>query len=438
MWASLNVGDYAPHLDMGHEVLSIIASNLMTHPLVDENVAKSIASESVIVEKEDLPSPQYPAFSLTGEGWFEDNIGKSANEIIRDLRKARRVFKSEKDEIDAIISKVRTLKSMEVDATLSLLPWANEYEDVMRKMGLADKDLRALRLFGNTRKAGIMRACNLWQNAEDALHKLDEFEDVWGEEEKNAWINALQLKQDARDVWRTTLHQFDNLTKEQQDLLKMAKNQLEEHGSMNARRITENLIDKGETNRALDANKVSRLLTMYGEEINIVKSHKKGEYISLSKEGLILKDPWAYAAGFLDADGYITITERGEPRAGFIATGDRGRLHCEELHKNIGAGVLQLDQKVYKEGQRSQHRVTFYSKDDLTKLLNHLTPHLQMKEKQAKAVLAYIHEKDPVRKTQLKRFVQYSNREEDTKKGEKSLREWGVDRDTVMSWAEEL
>lgn len=437
MWASLNVGEYAPHLDMGHEVLSTIASNLMTHPLVDERLAKSIASESVIVEKEHLPPPQYASFSITGEGWFEDKIGKTASEIIRELRKARRVFKSEKEEIDAIISKVRTLKSMEVDATLSLLPWAKEYEDVMRKMGLADKDLRALRLFGNTRKSGIMRACNLWQNAEDALHKLDEFEDVWGEEEKNAWVNALQLKQEARDVWRTTLHQFDNLTKEQQDLLKMAKSQLEEHGSMNARRITENLIDKGETKRGLNASKVSRLLTMYGEELNIVKSHKKGEYISLSKDGLILKDPWAYAAGFLDADGYITITERGEPRAGFIATGDRGRLHCEELHKNIGAGVLQLDQKVYKDGQRSQHRVTFYSKDDLTKLLDNLTPHLQMKERQAKAVLAYLQETDPVKKTKLKRFVQFSNRE-GTEKGEKSLQEWGVDRDTVMSWAEEL
>ena len=56
---------------------------------------------------------------------------------------------------------------------------------------------------------------------------------------------------------------------------------------------------------------------------------------------------------------------------------------------------------------------------------------------QAKAVLAYIGEKDPVRKTQLKRFVQFSNRD-GTSKGEESLREWGVDRDTVMSWAEAL
>ena len=201
---------------------------------------------------------------------------------------------------------------------------------------------------------------------------------------------------------------------------------------MSARAITENLIEKGVPR--LNSNRLSKLLNMYGEEINIVKAHRKGEYMCLSKEGLIIKDPWAYAAGFLDADGYITITERGEPRAGFIATGDRGKLHCEQLHKNIGAGVLQVDQKVYNDGQRSQHRVSFYSKDDLTKLLDKITPHLQMKERQAKAVMAFISEKDPVRKTELKRFVQFSNRD-GTSKGEESLREWGVDRDTVISWA---
>ena len=157
----------------------------------------------------------------------------------------------------------------------------------------------------------------------------------------------------------------------------------------------------------------------------------------MNRDGLIIKDAWAYAAGFLDADGYITITERGEPRAGFIATGDRGRTHCEELHKNIGAGKLQLDQKVYKNGQRSQHRVSFYSKDDLAKLLQGITPHLRMKDRQAKAVSAYILESDPLRRSEIKRFVQFSNRE-GTQKGEESLKEWGVDRDTVMSWAPEV
>jgi hypothetical protein len=305
----------------------------------------------------------------------------------------------------------------------------------MRKMGLANKDLRSLRLFGNTRKSTLVRACHLWENAEGSLEKLDEFHDVWGEEEKNAWVGAMQQKQDARKVWKTALHQFDSLSKEQQKWMKLAKEEMQEKGAMTARIVAGNLIEKGVPR--LNATRLSKLLNMYGEEINIIKGHRKGEFMCINRDGLIIKDNWAYAAGFLDADGYITITERGEPRAGFIATGDRGRMHCEELYKNIGAGVLQLDQKVYSQNQRSQHRVSFYAKEDLNKLLNQLTPHLRMKDMQAKAVLSYIQEKDPVRKTQLKRFVQFSNRD-GTTKGEDSLREWGVDRDTVISWAEDL
>jgi len=429
------VGNPDLSIDMGHEILSTIASNLIVHPNVNDAIAKSIASQSMLATEENTPTPQYASFSPTGEGWFEDKLGKSANSVIRDLRKARRVFKEDKGEIDSIIASVRALKSMEVDATLAKLDWSSPYTDTMRKMGLTNKDLRALRLFGNTRKASLMRACNLWDNAEASLAKLDEFQDVWGEEERNAWVGAMEQKQDARKVWRNALHQFDNLSKEQQKWMNLAKEELKEKGAMKARTVAQNLIEKGVPR--LNATRLSKLLNMYGEEVNIVKAHRKGEYMCLDKDGLIIKDHWAYAAGFLDADGYITITERGEPRAGFIATGDRGRMHCEELHKHIGAGVLQLDQKVYSDNQRSQHRVSFYAKDDLNKLLSNLTPHLRMKDMQAKAVLAFIGEKDPVKKTRLKRFVQFSNRD-GTTKGKESLREWGVDRDTVISWAEDL
>ena len=433
MWASLSVGESSQAIDMGHDLLNTIASSLSSHPHVNEHIAKSIAAQTVIVSDEEVITPQYADFSPTGESWFEDKLGKSANDIIRDLRKARRVFKEDKREIDNIISSIRALKSIEVDATLAKLDWGQPYLDTMRKMGLSEKDLKSLRLFGNTRKSTLIRACNAWDSAEDALAKLDEFQDVWGEEERNAWVGAMQQKQDARKMWRNSLHQFDNLSKEQQKWMRMAKAEIEAKGAMTARSITSNLIEKGVPR--LNATRLSKLLKMYGEEINIIKGHRKGEFMCIGRDGLIIKVPWEYAAGFLDADCYITFTERGEPRAGFIATGERGRVHCEQLHKNIGAGKLQLDQKVYKDGQRSQHRVSFYSKDDLTKLLDNITPHLRMKDLQAKAVMAYLREENPVRKTELKRFVQFSNRD-GTAKGEESLRQWGVDRDTVMSWAE--
>ena len=435
MWGSLSVGQSAIDVDMETPIHSMIASSLTGHPLVNETVAKSIASETIIIKQEEIPKPVYAAFSVTGEGWFEDKIGKSATDIVKELRKARRAHKEFRGEIDGIIKNIIALKSMEVDATLSKLDWADSYHDTMRQLGLSEKTLKALRLFGKSRENSLTRACVTWENADSMLKQLDEFQDVWGEEERLSWVNAMQLKQDARKMWKNALHQFDNLSKEQQKWMNLAKQEIEVHGSMTARNITENLIEKGVSR--LNSNRLSSLLKLYGEEINIIKAHRKGEFMCIGKEGLIIKDPWAYAAGFLDADGYITITERGEPRAGFIATGERGKMHCEQLHKNIGAGILQLDQKVYQDGQRSQHRVSFYSKDDLHKLLQGITPHLRMKERQAKAVSAYLIETDPLRKTEIKRFVQFSNRE-GTQKGEESLKEWGVDRDTVMSWAPEV
>ena len=435
MWGSLSVGQSAIDVDMETPIHSMIASSLTGHPLVNETVAKSIASETIIIKQEEIPKPVYAAFSVTGEGWFEDKIGKSATDIVKELRKARRAHKEFRGEIDGIIKNIIALKSMEVDATLSKLDWADSYHDTMRQLGLSEKTLKALRLFGKSRENSLTRACVTWENADSMLKQLDEFQDVWGEEERLSWVNAMQLKQDASKMWKNALHQFDNLSKEQQKWMNLAKQEIEVHGSMTARNITENLIEKGVSR--LNSNRLSSLLKLYGEEINIIKAHRKGEFMCIGKEGLIIKDPWAYAAGFLDADGYITITERGEPRAGFIATGERGKMHCEQLHKNIGAGILQLDQKVYQDGQRSQHRVSFYSKDDLHKLLQGITPHLRMKERQAKAVSAYLIETDPLRKTEIKRFVQFSNRE-GTQKGEESLKEWGVDRDTVMSWAPEV
>ena len=177
---------------------------------------------------------------------------------------------------------------------------------------------------------------------------------------------------------------------------------------------------------------------MYGEDADIVKGAIKGTYVRVASDGLVLKDVWSYSAGFIDADGYITITERGEPRAGMIATGDRGKIHCEDLFKTLECGVLSTDNKVYKESQRSQHRLQFYSKADLRKLLGGVSPHLKMKSMQAKAVLAYIDEKDKTRKQELKRLVRFENWKDDKKKSRAFLDDWGIDMDTIGKYKEGL
>tara|TARA_R100001509_G_scaffold127556_1_gene80910 strand:- start:2588 stop:3724 length:1137 start_codon:yes stop_codon:yes gene_type:complete len=376
------------------------------------------------------------AFSKSGEGWFEENLGVSATDIVSRLRKARRHNKDEKHEIDALIQDVRMLKSMEVEMTLKSIDWANDYINEIRNFDLSDKSMTSLRKFSDSRKVSLVKACIMWRDADNALELLKEHEEVWGDDERKAWVDAMNMKKDARKMWKSTLSQMDRLSDKEQETITKCAALLKMNGPMSARAMFES--DTIEKMPGLTANKLSKLLSLYGEEVDIVNGAQRGTFVKMENDGLVLKDPYAYAAGFLDADGYISITGRGEPRAGFIATGTRGRVHCEQLQKTLGCGVLQLDQKVYKDTQRSQHRLQFYSKDDIGKLLNHLLPHLKMKSTQAKAVLAFIDESDPLRKEELKRLVKYSNWSDDKAKSQTLLAEWGVSADDVAKWQEEL
>jgi len=429
MWGSLAVSQ-------GETLPDILAH----HPHLTSSEAEFIIKGTLSMPMEDIVHRTLD-FPATGDGWIETYTGMSATELVKQLKKQRRHQKEVKGDIDNLIGLIRTIKSQEVQSTLDGVGWANGRQDTLRSLGLSDRDLKSLRLFHNTRESSLSKACDMWEAADGALKMLDEYDDVWGDEERNAWVRAMDTRRDARKVWKQSLHQMDKLTDEQKTWINMAKSQLEDKGPMDSRTIVSNMVeDSGSsTVRNITVGKMSKLLKMYGEEMNIMKGTRRGQYILLKNDGLVLKntDIWGYAAGFLDADGSIYITDRGEPRASFIATGNRGKVHCEELHKVLECGVLQTDQKVYKDGQRSQHRISFYAKDDLKKLLDGVLPHLRMKELQAKAVLRFIDENDKERKSELKKVVQFLNWD-GTNKGEKSLREWGLDRDTVMTWAEGL
>ena len=377
------------------------------------------------------------AFPPNGDGWFETRMGCTADSLVKRLRKARRHNKDNSHDIDGFIDDIRTMKSLETEATIRNLSWANGLESCIKGLGLSDRSLKHLRQFGEVRAVSLQKACLLWDKAESTLKMLDEHEDVWGVEEQQAWASAMRDRSDARKMWRTALFQSDKLSKAEQGYLEYVAEQLKK-GPMLVADLQENMHDAGMLRKSFTTRKFTTLLNMYGEEYNIIKGSKRNSYVLIGNDGLVLKDVWAYGAGFLDADGYITITERGEPRAGMIATGERGKLHCEDLYKTMDCGVLQLDNKVYKNSQRSQHRLQFYSKADLRKFLKGIMPHLKMKNLQAKAVLTYLDEKDPVRKEELKRLVRFKNWEDDAKKSSELLNSWGVDADTIGKYAEGL
>lgn len=475
MWGSTLIGDeYDAPLDELDDDTALIVKHLAQHPLfakagervtpgaIGDGPSATSEGEGILAPKtnEGLANPEEEqkrrqklmqtagalgaqdgqmqlSFPDSGAGWFDTYFGKEAEKIVKDLRRARRVHKEFKTDIDDAIDAIRLMKRMEVEDTLKAIPWAEGHIGAIRDLGLSDRNLTALRKHAQGREVGLRRACLSWEKADEVIKRLSDHEGAWGETEQQEWVKATQLKKDAKKQWRNTLHQIDSLAKHEVMWLTDTANSLTDKGVLSTRSITENIVERGD-NFGITTGKIGALLKTYGDEYGISKVTRNEWGVEDSKGVIIVKDVWAYAAGFLDADGYITITKRGEPRAGIIATGARGKTHCENLYKALGCGILQLDLKVHKNSRRSQHRLQFYSKDDLRKLLTGIRPHLKLKKRQADAVLELVElGKETIakaRKTELQRVVKWENWK-DTK-SEDLLAEWGVDVETVEKWSE--
>ena len=361
MWGSALLGDeYDSPIEVDDNLTKSIISMLSQHPnFTYEEMPKQTQMTSSLSTSNIYKSLSFPP---NGDGWLESSIGRSADDMIRSLRKMRRHDKNQVDEIDGMINDLRTLQALETQATIKSLSWADKHDNAIRNLGLSDRNLKSLRKFGETRSLSLIQACELYEKADSTLKKLDTHEGGWGTEEEQAWALAMNDRSQAKKMWRTTLRQTDNLAKHQQNALEFAANELQTKGPLSSRQI----VEKGVEEKILHKTKMtpasmSKLLKIYGEEVDIYKGVNKGTFVKLDHTGLIIKDVWSYAAGFLDADGSIFITERGEPRASFVATGTRGRTHCEQMHKALGCGNLALDQRISKKSNRTTHRLIFNS-----------------------------------------------------------------------------
>ena len=142
---------------------------------------------------------------------------------------------------------------------------------------------------------------------------------------------------------------------------------------------------------------------------------------------------------FLDADGSIFISERGEPRATFVATGDRGKDQCESLHKALGCGRLVLNQKVHKNSNRSLHRLVFPIKRRFTPITQRYFTSSKNEIATSKGCfILYIDSKNKLRKDELQKLVTFNNWKDDKKKADNLLSKWGLDADTIGGFAEGL
>ncbi|MFZ9078084.1 MAG: hypothetical protein ACO23H_06075 [Alphaproteobacteria bacterium] len=425
------IGDeYDVPLQVADEFSNVVLKNIAQHPHFQPQDVP-LKSLNTVIKKDDAVL----RFAKNGDGWFESKYGTDANTIIRMCRKMRRHDKSFREEYDSIIKDIRRIKANEIDLTIKSLSWADGMEDVIRNIGLDDRSLKALRKFGESRSTSLQKACHQYLKAVTVLQHLNDKID-WDVEDQQNWVDANEMKKDAQKMWKNTLHQIDSLKKTDVAALHFVSDLLEKEGALGSREIIRR--GYGIINKSFTPGKISSLLKMYGEEVDVYKGHERYTFVKQGTSGFIIKDAWAYTAGFVDADGSIFISERGDPRVTIVASGDNGKAHCEELQKMIGCGRLVSDQKLAKNTIKPVHRLIFSSKDDIREILKGVLPHLKLKSLQAKAVLNYIEEKDSMRKTELYQLVTYNNWKEHKNKAASLLNKWGLDADAIGGFAEGL
>ena len=169
---------------------------------------------------------------------------------------------------DSMIKDVRTLKSMEVEATITNLSWSDGLSDVIKNMGINDKALKSLRKFGESRSVSLQKACQLYLKSMTVLNILNDNTD-WGIDEQKEWANALQIKKDARKMWTNALHQIDSLSKTDKQTLDYVSKELTKSGSLGSRELVRR--GGGVLHKSVTPTKISALIKMYGEEVDIYK-----------------------------------------------------------------------------------------------------------------------------------------------------------------------
>ena len=309
--------------------------------------------------------------------------GQTIPDLIKKMRKARRQLKGEHrvrmaKSIDTIIEAYSEHISKCVDS----IYWISPYKVPLLKMKFNEKDLNKLNKIDDlsTRRQIVDSLCKMWEatlNQEGMAFSKD-----YAKLEKEIRLSRKEFREIIKSV-------------SDQSLVKSKKD-----------RTYDFVLDTICENPGIGINQIyDRLPNSLHKSASpriirgMIKKMEVGEVDGSHYKlpDMLKKNIWAYTAAFIDSDGYITMDRSHNPRVGLVATGDRGRVFMEEIHKDIGFGKLHLNQKSPQD-TRPVNRLNFYSQDDVYNLLTKCLPHLRMKKGNAELLLELVRMKKGFKK----------------------------------------
>ena len=308
----------------------------------------------------------------------------SIPDLIRKMRKSRRALKGEQR-----IKMAKAIDTM-IDAyadhlqkCIGSITWLSDYTIPLSKMRYNEKDLSKLNKMKSIelRRETVDSLCKYWE-AEQKQEGM-----AYSKEYSELHKEMRLAKKDFRKAIAKITDQSITKTKKQRQEDFILKAVCENPG-INAKSIHEKMPTP--LFKISSPNTISKSI----KKLDITSSN--GSYYKIPS--MIKKNIWAYTAAFIDSDGYITLDRNMNPRVGLIATGNRGRVFMEEMHKAIGYGRMHLDQKSPQQTRLIQ-RLNFYSQDDVTNLLTKCLPHFRLKKGNAKLLLELIRMKKGYKKT---------------------------------------
>ena len=331
---------------------------------------------------------------------------KNIPDLVKELRDMRRKLKGDE--------KVKLTKGIDHLITA--------YEDYVQK-SLEIQKLHNIK-DGNTRKQIIDLCCKMWESDLE-MKSLD-----YGTQYSNNYIALKESRNELRQLLKNIPHQATRKTKKEM-IEKSVREIICNNQGLSSNEIHSRL-SKGHS-KISTPQSISKVLMKMGA------TKVENEYYLVKH--LIKKDLYSYVAGFIDSDGYITMDASLAPRVGMIATGKRGKAFFQELEKELKCGRLHLDQKVG-ENSRSQHRLNFYSQDDISTILEKCIPHLRMKKSQGKLIQEAIRIKKNYKREdwakprlqEIFKLIKYENWKDSRGQGVKEFEKYGIDPEVVVKY----
>ena len=308
---------------------------------------------------------------------------KNIPDLIKQMRKSRRVLKGEqREKMTKAIDTMIDAYTDHLHKCFNSIHWLSQYREPFLKMRFNEKDLHKLNKMkdSESRREVIDSLCKYWEA------ELEQKGMPYSKDYSMLAKTMSSAKKDFRNAIAKVTDQSVTKSKRQRQEEFVLKAVCETQGI-----TAQQIYDRMPMNMLKSTS--PQVISKMVKKLDIVSVD--GSYYKLPSE--LKKNIWAYCAAFIDSDGYITLDRNMNPRVGLVATGQRGRAFMEEMHKSIGFGRMHLDQKSPQD-TRLINRLNFYSQDDVTKLLTKCLPHFRLKKGNAELLLELIRMKKSYKK----------------------------------------